>query len=146
MPTETEIVNLKLVSSLFAETEHLPLLRGRIRPVTRRDMKPGTFLTYRSGNDFLSIELVLSPTELLCYSGEFSSVLPDYKGKADNGYQRFIPDYKARQWLEGFFTALLYSTGRTKRIPFKLNPTKTTAENFRRGKLEYYSKETPNDR
>lgn len=145
MPTETKIVNLKLVSSLFAETEHLPLLHGRIRPVTRRDMKPGSFLTFRSGADFLSIELVLSPSELFCYSGMFSSILPQFKGLADNDYQRFIPDYKARLWLEGYFTALLYSTGRAKRIPFKLNLNKTTAESFRRGKLEYYT-ETPNDR
>lgn len=145
MPTETEIVNLKLVSSLFAETDHLPLLRGRIRPVLKRDMKPGSFLTFRSGADFLSIELALSPTELLCHSGTFSSVLPDFSGKADNSYQRFIPDFRSRLWLEGFFTALLYSTGRTKRIPFKLNLTKTTSESFRRGKLEYYT-ETPNDR
>ena len=143
--SDTKIVNLKLVSNLFAETEHLPFLRGRIRPVTRRDMKPGTFLTFRSGADFLSIELVLSPTELLCYSGEFSSVLPQFKGLVDNDYQRFIPDYKARLWLEGYFTALLYSVGRSKRIPFKLNLTKTTAESFRRGKIEYYT-ETPNDR
>lgn len=143
---QNEIVNLKLVSNLFAETDHLPLLHGRVRPVTRRDMKPGTFLTFRSGADFLSIELVLSPTELLCYSGEFSSVLPHFKGRVDNDYQRFIPDYKARLWLEGFFTALLYRTGRTKRIPFKLNTTKTTAESFRHGKLEYYSKGDPNDR
>ena len=140
MPTET--VNLKLVSNLFAETEHLPPIHGRIRPVTRRDMKPGTFLTYRSEEIFLSIELVLSPTEILCCSGQFSSVLPDFRGKADSGYQRFIPDYKARLWLEGFFTALLYSTGRAKRIPFKLNLTKTTAESFRRGKLEYYTETT----
>lgn len=142
---QTEIINLKLVSSVFAETDHLPLLRGRVRPVTRRDMKPGTFLTYRSGKDFLSIELVLSSTELLCYSGQFSSVLPDFKGREYDGYQRFIPDYKARLWLEGFFTALLYSTGRSKRIPFKLNSTKTTAENFRSGKLTFY-KEILNDR
>lgn len=143
---QTEIVNIKLVTNLFTETEHLPLLHGRVRPVTRQDMKPGTFLAYRSGADFLSIELVLSPTEILCYSGQFSSVLPDFKGKVDVGYQRFIPYYRSRLWLEGFFTALLYSTGRAYRIPFKLNPTKTTAESFRRGKLEYYTKETPNDR
>lgn len=145
MTISPETVNLKLVSNLFAETDHLPLLRGRIRPVTRRDMKPGSFLTFRSGADFLSIELVLSSSELLCYSGAFSSVLPQFKGLADNDYQRFIPDFRSRLWLEGFFTALLYSTGRSRRIPFKLNPTKTTAESFRRGKLEYYT-ETPNDR
>lgn len=142
---QNEIVNLKLVSDLFGETDHLPLLRGRVRPVTRRDMKPGTFLTFRSGTVFLSIELVLSPTELLCYSGQFSSVLPDFKGKGDSGYQRFIPDYKARLWLEGFFSALLVCTGRAERIPFKQNYTKIHSENFRSGELEYF-KETPNDR
>ena len=142
MPTKPEIVNLKLVSNLFAETDHLPLLHGRIRPVLKRDMKPGSFLTFRSGADFLSIELVLSPTELLCYSGAFSSVLPHFKGLEYDDYQRFIPDFRSRLWLEGYFTALLYSTGRSKRIPFKLNLTKTTAESFRRGKLEYYTETT----
>lgn len=141
----SEIVNLKLVSSLFAETDHLPLLHGRIRPVTRRDMKPGTFLTFRSGGDFLSIELVLSPTEILCYSGELSSVLPDFRGKEDNGYQRFIPCFHSRLFLEGYFSALLYRTGRVKQIPFKLNYTKTHSVNFRAGKFTFF-KETPDDR
>lgn len=135
MPTETEIKYLKLVSSLFGETDHLPYLRGRIRPALKRDMKPGTFLTFRSGNDFLSIELVLSPTEILSYSGSFSSVLPDFRQTHD-GYQRFMPDFKARLWLEGYFTALLAKTHRSRRNPFNLTYSRTHKAEFLAGKLQ----------
>lgn len=135
MSTETEIVNLKLVSNLFAETDHLPLLHGRIRPTRKRDMKPGSFLTFRSGGDFLSIELVLSPSEILCYSGALSSVLPAFR-QTSEGYQRFIPDYKARLWLEGYYTAILAKTRRSHRNPFNLSYPRTQKAEFLAGKLQ----------
>lgn len=134
MPTEPEIVNLRLVSSLFGETDHLPLLTGRVRPTLKRDMKPGSFLTFRSGGDFLSIELVLSSTEILCYSGSLSSVLPAFRQTSD-GYQRFIPDYKARLWLEGYYTFVLEKIGLPHRNPFKLNYNRTQKVEFIKGSI-----------
>lgn len=108
-------VSLALIPGPWTDADELPELTGIARPFRKEDFHSGSlpcFTVFRTAlpATFISLDLMLSSSRIITAYGRWCSTVIDFETwplGSITGYQRFTPEPRSREFLQGFFNTLV---------------------------------------